>query len=86
MSDDHRIVDAEDLFELMSYIGEHADHIYMRARVGNRKWESVSLSAMNGKDAVDAVLLFITRWFTEPGYRPARLRTEEEMAADKEKA
>lgn len=82
--EDH-IVDAHDLAELMSYIRTYSDRIYVRAQNQEGRWASMALSELTAKQAIDFSFLCITRWFEAPGYRPVRLRTEDEMAAEPKK-
>lgn len=84
MTDDEKkdeIVDAADLVAMMDETRLHAERIFVRA-VRDGKYASLAMTELTAPQAIGFCFELVERWLANPGYRPVRLRTEEEMAKD----
>ena len=70
-------IDTDDLRELCEYIREHAARIFVRAPVDDG-WGSVALADLPTSHAITFTLVCIERWLDNPGYRPVRVKADEE--------
>ena len=81
-----KIADGTDLLIMLSEMVTHGRRIFVRARTAADSWSNVAIADMTATQAMAFMVTCVERWMQEPGYRPVRLLTDEEMAAKKERS
>lgn len=76
-----KVADGADLLAMLNEMVTHASRIYVRARNGPGSWGNVAIADMTATEAMAFMATCVEHWMHEPGYRPVRLLTDEEMKA-----
>jgi hypothetical protein len=72
----------EDLIAMIDYVVRYASGIFLRIKDPAGKYHNRALTELSGPQALSYAYAFVARWLESPGYRPFRVRSDEEIAAD----
>jgi hypothetical protein len=88
MADKVKVIDGEtyaeyadgaDLLELLRYLHNYAAGIFVRAADPEGKFRSLALTELRAEQVISWTAVFVGRWLADPGYRPSRVKTDEEV-------